>query len=217
MDLQKIINKLKSRTPSILGSEKFSKYAILIPLIQMEDDIHLLFEVRSLQLRRQPGEVCFPGGRVDRTDRDEKHTAIRETSEELGIKEDHIHHVFPLDYMISPFGTIIYPYVGHIRNPEMINVNRSEVEKTFTVPLSYLKKTEPETFQIRFRVEPEKDFPFNQIIGGENYDWQIRKMEECFYYYEDKVIWGLTARILKHFIEILNSDGLGLNDQGSSL
>ncbi|WP_066295130.1 NUDIX hydrolase [Bacillus sp. FJAT-29937] len=213
MDLQKIVNKLKNRTPSILGSEEFSKYAILIPLIQMEDDIHLLFEVRSLQLRRQPGEVCFPGGRVDRMDRDEKHTAIRETSEELGIREDHIHHVFPLDYMISPFGTIIYPYVGHISNPEMININRSEVKETFTVPLSYLKKTEPETFQIRFRVEPEKDFPFNQIIGGEKYDWQTRKMDECFYYYEDKVIWGLTARILKHFIEILNRDGFVHNDQ----
>lgn len=207
MELRKIINKLKNRPPAILGSETFSKYAILIPIIQMEDDLHILFEVRSLQLRRQPGEICFPGGRVDRTDENERYTAIRETSEELGILEDHIDDVYPLDYMISPFGTIIYPFVGLIRNHEQIKYNRSEVEEIFTVPLSFLKNTKPETFQIRYRVEPEEGFPFSQIAGGENYNWQIRNMEECFYYYQDRVIWGLTARVLKHFIEIVQSDG----------
>ena len=206
MDLQKIINKLRNRTPSIMGSEKFSKYAILIPLLQREDGLHILFEVRSLQLRRQPGEVCFPGGRVDETDRDEQHTAIRETSEELGINEENITRVYPLDYMISPFGTMIYPFVGLIRHPDKINYNRGEVEEIFTVPLSFLTNTKPETFQIQYRVEPEKDFPFSQIAGGEKYNWQIRNLEECFYYYNDKVIWGLTARILRHFIEIVKKD-----------
>ncbi|KAB2337071.1 CoA pyrophosphatase [Cytobacillus depressus] len=208
MNPQNIIKKFKNRTPAILGSEKFVKYAILIPLLQIGDDIHILFEVRSIQLRRQPGEVCFPGGRVDKSDRDEQYTAIRETSEELGIKESSIEHVFPLDYMISPFGTIIYPFVGFIKASEEINYNRSEVEKIFTVPLSFFKKTKPEVFQIRYRVEPEENFPFDQIIGGEKYNWQIRNLEECFYYYEDKVIWGLTARILKHFIEIQQEDGI---------
>lgn len=209
MELQKIINNLKNRTPAILGSENFSKYAILIPLIEMENEIHILFEVRSLQLRRQPGEVCFPGGKVDRTDRDAQHTAIRETSEELGISEDIIQNVHPVDFMISPFGTIIYPYAGFIKNPEMIKINKGEVEEIFTVPLSFLRDSKPEIFQVDFRVEPEKDFPFNQIVGGENYNWQTRKMEECFYYYKDRVIWGLTARILKHFIEIIYSGESG--------
>ncbi|MBY0123156.1 CoA pyrophosphatase [Bacillus sp. S/N-304-OC-R1] len=205
MELKKIMNKLENRTPAILGSDKFSKYAILIPLIQRDDGLHILFEVRSLQLRRQPGEICFPGGRVDKTDKDERHTAIRETSEELGISESSIDDVYPLDYMISPFGTMIYPFVGLIRDSEEIEFNRSEVEEIFTVPLSFLKNTKPETFQIQYRVEPEKGFPFSQIAGGENYNWQIRNMEECFYYYEDRVIWGLTARVLKHFIEIVQS------------
>lgn len=203
MNIQKLKRKLNNRTPTILGSDKFSKYAVLLPLIQIGEELHLLFEVRSLQLRRQPGEVCFPGGRVDLNDKDECYTAIRETSEELGISEKKIKDISPLDYMISPFGTIIYPFVGFIQSAEEIKPNPGEVEEIFTIPLSYLKEVNPEIFQVRYKVEPEKDFPFNQIVGGENYNWQIRNMEEYFYYYEEKVIWGLTARILNHFIEIL--------------
>lgn len=203
MNIQEIMNRLNNRTPTILGSEKFSKYAVLLPLIKKGDELHILFEVRSLQLRRQPGEICFPGGRIDLSDKDECHTAIRETSEELGIGPEKIKEISPLDYMISPFGTIIYPFVGFIQSPEEIKPNPDEVEKIFTVPLSYLKEVNPEIFQVSYKVEPEIDFPFNQIVGGEKYNWQPRKMEEYFYYYENKVIWGLTARILKHFIEVV--------------
>lgn len=203
MNIQEIMNRLNNRTPTILGSEKFSKYAVLLPLIKKGDELHILFEVRSLQLRRQPGEICFPGGRIDLSDKDECHTAIRETSEELGIGPEKIKDISPLDYMISPFGTIIYPFVGFIQSPEEIKPNPDEVEKIFTVPLSYLKEVNPEIFQVSYKVEPEIDFPFNQIVGGEKYNWQPRKMEEYFYYYENKVIWGLTARILKHFIEVV--------------
>ncbi|MFE8696202.1 NUDIX hydrolase [Cytobacillus sp. FJAT-53684] len=203
MQIQEIMTKLSNRTPTILGKERFSKYSVLVPLIQEKGELHVLFEIRSHQLRRQPGEVCFPGGRLDETDRDELHTAFRETSEELGISEKNIQLISPLDYMISPFGTIIYPFAGFIENHEEIRPNVSEVDQVFTVPLSFLKETKPEIFQVHFKAEPEKDFPLNQIPGGENYNWQTRKMDECFYYYEDKVIWGMTARILKHFIEII--------------
>lgn len=205
MEIQQIIKNFYNRTPVILGEEKYTKYAILIPLLKVDGELHILFEVRSHQLRRQPGEVCFPGGRIDMTDRDERHTAIRETSEELGISEDSIEHVYPFDFMISPFGTLIYPYVGVIKNPQEIKINQAEVEEIFTVPLSFLLHTEPHLFQIRYKVEPEENFPFDQIVGGEKYNWQTRNLEECFYYYEDKVIWGLTARILKHFIHFLRN------------
>ena len=197
------MQKLAHRKPGILGSDQFSKYAVLLPLIQKDEEWHVLFEVRSSKLRRQPGEVCFPGGRMDLTDENEQHTAVRETSEELGISGKSIRQITPLDYMISPFGTIIYPFVGLIESEEEIRPNPSEVDRIFTVPLSFLKGYQPEIFQVEFKVMPEKDFPLNQIPGGENYNWQTRKMDECFYFYEDKVIWGLTARILKHFVELI--------------
>lgn len=203
MELETIVTKLKSHTPKILGSEKFSKYAVMLPLIKKEDGIHVLFEVRSLELRRQPGEICFPGGRIDEQDMDEKDAAIRETVEELGINKEQISNVNPLDYMISPFGMIIYPFVGYINSPQKIVPNPSEVGEIFTVPLSFFIHNKPEIYNIEFRAEPDENFPFDLIVGGENYNWRTRGIEEYFYHYQGKVIWGLTAKILSHFIEVI--------------
>jgi peroxisomal coenzyme A diphosphatase NUDT7 len=205
MDVNEILQLFKERTPKVLGSETFSEYAILLPLIEVNGQTHVLFEVRSLIMRRQPGEICFPGGRIDRSDSDEKSAAIRETSEELGIHTDTITDVYPLDYIVSPFGTIIYPYVGKINaSLKELKPNQAEVEEIFTTPLTYLQEREPDLYTIKFKMEPEESFPFKQIPGGENYNWQARNMKEHFYYYEDKVIWGLTARVLHHFVKLLS-------------
>ncbi|TYS91746.1 CoA pyrophosphatase [Rossellomorea aquimaris] len=205
MDVNEILQLFKDRTPKVLGSETFSEYAILLPLIEVNGQTHVLFEVRSLNMRRQPGEICFPGGRIDRSDSDEKAAAIRETSEELGIHTDTITDVYPLDYIVSPFGTIIYPYVGKINvSLKELKPNQAEVDEIFTTPLTYLQEREPDLYNIKFKMEPEESFPFKQIPGGENYNWQARNMKEHFYYYEDKVIWGLTARVLHHFVKLLS-------------
>jgi peroxisomal coenzyme A diphosphatase NUDT7 len=203
MNYESVLSKLKSHTPTILGSEKFSKYAVMVPLIQKEDGIHVLFEVRSLQMRRQPGEICFPGGRIDPEDIDEKSAAIRETIEELGISRENLSEVYPLDFMISPFGMMIYPYVAMIGCPEKIQPNPAEVGEIFTVPLTYFIENAPDIYHIHFKVEPEENFPFDLIVGGENYNWRTRSLDEYFYLYEEKAIWGLTAKILSHFIEIM--------------
>lgn len=206
MDKQKLKNILQNREPGILGSEQFSNYAVLLPLIEKENQLHILFEVRSYELRRQPGEICFPGGRIDPTDKNQKQTAIRETTEELGIEESEIMNVSPLDFMVNPFGAIIYPYVGFLKNSTHLNPNSAEVAEVFAVPLTYLQEKGPEVYQINFKLEPEENFPFHQIIGGEKYNWQTRTMEEHFYYFEDKVIWGLTARILSHFLNVISNE-----------
>ncbi|MCA1058524.1 CoA pyrophosphatase [Rossellomorea aquimaris] len=204
MNVNELLMRFKDRTPKVLGSETFSEYAILLPLIEVNGDIHVLFEVRSLSMRRQPGEICFPGGRIDRKDSDEKAAASRETSEELGIHENTISDIYPLDYIVSPFGTIIYPYVGRLNVAlEELRPNPAEVEEIFTAPLSYLLEREPDLYNIKFKMEPEESFPYKKIPGGEKYNWQARNMKEHFYYYEDKVIWGLTARVLNHFIKLL--------------
>ncbi|MEH7276633.1 NUDIX hydrolase [Neobacillus vireti] len=203
MNLESVQSKLKSHTPTILGSDKFSKYAVMVPLIQKEDGIHVLFEVRSLQLRRQPGEICFPGGRIDPEDIDEKSAAIRETMEELGISSENLSEVFPLDFMISPFGMMLYPFVAIIEKPEKMQPNPAEVGEVFTVPLNYFIENSPAIYHLNFKVEPEENFPFDLIVGGENYNWRTRAIDEYFYIYEEKAIWGLTAKILSHFIDIM--------------
>ncbi|NKE04391.1 MULTISPECIES: NUDIX hydrolase [Mesobacillus] len=204
MNINQITKTLLGRTPAILGNEQFIKFAVLLPLVEVNNEIHILFEVRSLTMRRQPGEVCFPGGRIEIGEEPQK-AAVRETSEELGINESEIVDVFPLDYMVSAFGTIIYPFAGRISDPSKIIPNEAEVGEVFTVPLSFFKKNQPDSYKINFQVEPEDGFPFDLIIGGENYNWQTRKMDEYFYRANEKVIWGLTARVLTHFIELMEN------------
>ncbi|MBM7649167.1 8-oxo-dGTP pyrophosphatase MutT (NUDIX family) [Bacillus ectoiniformans] len=203
MKIGQFLNKFSGRTPRILGSENFAKFSVLLPLIEINGELHVLFEVRSFHMRRQPGEICFPGGKFDPDDKDELHTAIRETAEELGIQPNDVKNIIPLDFMLSPFGTIIYPFTGIISSKKELQLNPDEVAEIFTVPLDYLLAAKPEIHQINFKVEPDEGFPFDLIIGGQDYNWQTRKMDEYFYFYEDKIIWGLTAKILKHFLELL--------------
>lgn len=202
MGAEHIFNKLKGRNPKILGQEDFFRVSVLLPLVEKDGETHVLFEVRASHMRRQPNEVCFPGGKLDKNDQSEMHCAIRETTEELGIQEKDISDVIPLDYLVSAFGTIIYPFVGFIDDLTKLRPNPDEVGSVFTVPLSYLQQTEPDRYKINFEVKPEDGFPFDLIVGGENYNWQTRHVDELFYTYEGNVIWGLTARILTHFLEL---------------
>ena len=201
MDAGELNKRLAVHKPSILGSETFSKFAVLLPLVEKEDGLHILFEERAHTLKRQPGDICFPGGRVDPDDRDEKQTAIRETMEELGLNRSDIGDLYPLDYIVTPFGTKITPFAGYIHNLDNIQVNQAEVASIFTVPLAFFIEHPPRIFQVNYKIELDEQFPLDLIIGGKNYDWQPRKMDEYFYRYENRVIWGLTARILTHFLE----------------
>lgn len=203
MDSKSILKKIQNRVPDVLGSKNFSKYSVLLPLIEKDGELHVLFEVRSHDLRSQPGEICFPGGRIDATDRSEEETAIRETTEEIGIVEEEISELVPLDYIVSPFGMIVYTFMGIIDSSVEFKPNPAEVDHVFTVPLSFFIENEPRIYRMNFEIQPEKSFPFDLISGGENYNWRTRDVDEFFYIYNDKVIWGLTAKILNHFIEIL--------------
>src|SRR5690625_5069868 len=210
MDIDKLFMAMKNRQPSILGKSKFHQFAVLLPLIQCQDEIHVLFEVRSMQMRSQPGDVCFPGGRIDATDENPQACAIRETTEELGIEPSTINQIVPLDYVVSDYGTIIYPFVGESLSLETLNLNKAEVAEVFTVPLAYFLTTNPTIYKVSFEAVPERDFPFELIHGGENYDWRPRQMNELFYEYEDRVIWGLTAKIVRHFSELIKTSELKL-------
>lgn len=203
MDSKGVMKKVQNRIPGVLGNKSFSKFSVLLPLIEKEGELHVLFEVRSHHLRSQPGEICFPGGRIDATDLSEEEAAIRETTEEIGIQEEEISELVPLDYIVSPFGMIVYTFLGIIDSTVDFKPNPEEVDHVFTVPLSFFRENEPRIYRINFEIRPEESFPFDLISGGENYNWRTRDVDEYFYIYNDKVIWGLTAKILNHFIEIL--------------
>lgn len=203
MDPASIIDTLKNYQPQLVNQQQVRTYAVLVPLIEVDGETHLLFEVRSLHLRSQPGDVCFPGGRVDPTDANEKQAAIRETSEELGIKEDFITDVFPIDFYMPHPNRLIYPFVGVINENVIIVPNKAEVAETFTVPLQFFRENNPDIYDVTLEPIPEEDFPYHLIVGGEDYDWRGRTVKQYFYEYEGRVIWGLTARIILNFLSAL--------------
>lgn len=202
-DYLSCIQKIENNQPHVLGHKHFQTYSVLLPLITTnQSDIHIIFEKRAYQLRRQPGEICFPGGRIEKNNENSETAAIREASEELQISTDEIKIIGPLDFFVSSSDSIIYPHVGWIEKEFTdISPNASEVSELFSIPLSFLVKTEPDIYHVNYKVEPEDNFPYHLIPDGKNYKWRRRSMKEYFYSYNDKVIWGLTARILHEFLE----------------
>ncbi len=85
MFLDKLKKELNQNQSLFIGEETAYRSAILIPLVLVNEEWHILFEVRSFTMRKQPGDISFPGGRIDATDASPMAAAVRETTEELGV------------------------------------------------------------------------------------------------------------------------------------
>lgn len=192
-------------TGGIIGEDQALKAAVCIPLIEKEDGDHVLFEVRSFQLTSQPGDICFPGGKIDLEDPTPMDAAIRETSEELGLARSSIEYIGSLDRYVPSSQFIIYPFVVKLPDQDF-EINIEEVDHTFTIPLNWLLSHKPERHVVEMDPSPRKDFPYDRIANGRNYPWRRRAIEELFYHYGDHSVWGMTARILTHFLHILRSE-----------
>lgn len=197
------VKALQGRQVHILGHEQSKKAAVLLPLREREDGIEIIFEKRAAHLKQQPGDVCFPGGRMEEQDQHPSETAIRETCEELGIAPKHIQLVAPLDVLVTHYHGHIYPYVGILDPDVELKPNYDEVEKIFSVPLTFFLETEPELYEVALVAQPPDDFPFDRIVRGRRYRFRKGAIPEYFFTYKNDVIWGMTARILVHFIDLL--------------
>ncbi|MDN5351565.1 MAG: hypothetical protein PWQ12_484 [Clostridiales bacterium] len=202
--LSHIINQLKTYRPNTRGVKRES--AVLIPLICHNDEWHLLFERRALTLNAQPGEICFPGGGIE-PDESTLDAAIRETCEELNIEVKDIEVLGQIDSILTRFDTIIHCHVGIIHLPlESIRYSEDEVDLLFTVPMTYFLSHDPDVYWMHSRFDIDEDFPFDSIPNGRNYNFKNASYPTVFYQYEDFTIWGLTARMVQHFVEILKED-----------
>jgi 8-oxo-dGTP pyrophosphatase MutT (NUDIX family) len=196
----------KTRRPDIIGESTKKKYAVLVPLVDTADGTSLLFEVRAAALRRQPGEICFPGGRLEPGEAPES-CAVRETVEELRIAPEQIDILGPGDIFISPFNSIIYPYIGRLRDYRG-TFGSGEVAEILTVPLRFFLEHPPEVYGGSIIRQLPDDFPYDRIPGGENYPWSTGPHETLFYQYGSHVIWGLTARLVSAAVLLIDRYGL---------
>lgn len=192
----------KIRRPGIIGEEKFRQYAVLAPLIETDNGLSFLFEKRSRKLNRQPGEICFPGGKLEKGESLEE-CAIRETMEEILVKRDQIEITGPGDIFVSPFNIMIHPFLGWIHDYKD-SFSLDEVGSVIKVPLEFFRNHKPEGYKNKIINQPPEDFPYEWIPGGENYPWVNGTYDILFYKYENEVIWGLTARIVQSIVKLID-------------
>ena len=158
--------------------------AVLLPLFLKEGELHLLFTKRTPHLTHHSGEISFPGGVCDPGDCDSADTALREAWEEVGIAPGDVEVLGELDDCHSIHNYLVTPVVGLFPSGYRLTVNDAEIERIIEVPLSHFAK--PGVFRV------------------EDWQWQGKRRAMYFYVHGEDEIWGLTARILKQFLDVLN-------------
>ncbi|XP_060083228.1 uncharacterized Nudix hydrolase NudL-like [Ylistrum balloti] len=164
--------------------------SVLIPLFWKNDEWHILLTMRASKLRTHSGHVAFPGGKLDRADKNETTAALREAQEEVGLnpKDVRVLAVLPPSFVSAKM--LVTPVASVIPNDFVPRVNKDEVRKVFDLPLSRFLKDD----YVMTKVERP---------GG----------KLCMYSFTDKIdgetvkTWGYTTSVaMMVAMVILNSD-----------
>lgn len=201
--------------PELIDKDEHFNSSVLIPFLKFNNEYSLLFEKRAANIR-QGGEISFPGGEFDKkTDKSFEETALRETIEELGIEKEKIKLIGQLGIMMIP-GVIVNAFIAELEiiNTDKINFDKAEVEKIFSVPVSFFKENPPLTYHINLEAHPyyidEEGkkidlLPVEELKLPPRYSkpWGRFKRKVYVYNYKGEVIWGITAALVKKIVELL--------------
>lgn len=178
------------------------EYAVLVPLVEGPEGLSLLFEVRASTLAHQPGEVCFPGGKVEPGE-SPRDCALRETLEELGIPTGEVEIMAPLDLLVQQGKFVMHPFLGAVSPAGLaaMRPSQAEVDSTFLVPVEWLRTHPPEIYSYELKPQVGADFPYNRIGFPNGYRWRSGESSVPVYPWPDRPIWGLTGRIVRHLME----------------
>ena len=154
--------------------------AVLIPVVDYKEPTVLLTQ-RSAHLNEHAGQIAFPGGKIDATDRTPREAALREAFEEVGLDRSFIDPIGYLGVYGTGFGFRILPTVARVKPGFKLTINRSEVDDAFEVPLAFLMN--PANHQVHTK--------------------EFRGMERSYYAmpFAERYIWGATAGILRVLYE----------------
>jgi 8-oxo-dGTP pyrophosphatase MutT (NUDIX family) len=165
-----------------VGSEH-TRAAVLLPLFTKDGSCHILFTKRSDKVRYHKGEISFPGGNYDATDKDLLATALREAHEEIGLKPQDVYVLGALDEMMTMTDFIVSPFVGFIPYPYTFVPSHEEIAEIIILPLTgFLKEG---------------------VLNEEYRTYNERTEKVSVYQCGGHVIWGATAKILRQFLEII--------------
>lgn len=198
MDNEKIaafINKIEKQLakyqntdlPQNGSDENLVRSAVLLPLTYHNNELKLIFTKRSAALERHKGQVSFPGGMIEADDKNPIDTALRETCEEINITASQVEILGSLPPFDSQTGYLIYSVVGFIHNLDGLQGNGDEVDKVLCIPYTWLAN--PNNSKLSdFKT---KQGPFRKV-------WFFKE-------YEGEQLWGITAKIVKDFIAIIEN------------
>lgn len=180
-------------------------YAVLMPAVETGEGLSLLFEVRSHHLRTQPGEVCFPGGAVERGEEPAR-AALRETVEELGVPAGLVEVGPPLSVQYRTGGEPTRAFLGRLLPgwEGALKPNAAEVEEVFAVPLAFFQNEPPQLYRCESVTVPGEDFPHAQLGFPQGYPWRRGEVTIPVWMWQGRAIWGLTARMVQDLVERLD-------------
>ena len=157
--------------------------AVVIPIVR-RDEPALVLVRRAAHLRRNPGEIGFPGGIVDAADGDARSAALREFEEELGVPQTCVSIIDRLeDVTTLSLSVVIAPFVGLVDARATFAPDSSETQSVHEVPLRSLYA--PGALYEGFE---------SVASAGRTYD-----VPSWLFDYEGLHVWGATARILRSF------------------
>ncbi len=150
--------------------------AVLVPLVNRPEGLSLMLTQRSADLPDHPGQISFPGGRVEPGDRDHAAAALRETTEEVGLPSERVLVLGELAQYETVTGYRVTPVVGWVEPPFDVHPDPLEVAEVFEVPLAFV-------------LEPGNQLRHFRMLGALRRDyWAIP--------YGERYIWGATAAML---------------------
>ena len=192
-DLVACINKVRNAGDKERSNDKYKQASVLVLFIndEIKKSSSILMIKRRDNLRKHAGQIAFPGGRKEKEDLTLEETAKRETEEEINLSREHFSIVGNFPKFFTGTGYVVTPFLGIIKSnsnwQKVLKPNLSEVEQIFFPPTECLLSPE-----YHLREKP----PVNSSMSM---TWAIN--------YNDKNIWGLTARVL-----VTISAGLGLRE-----
>jgi len=166
------------------GGHTYKPAAVLIPLVQ-RDALMLLLTQRPMHLKHHPGQISFPGGRVEAFDADSVATALRETQEEIGLDAKHIEVIGALPPYHTVTSYAVTPVVALVQPPFTLTLDANEVADAFEVPLDFI--LDPANHEKRSRA------------------WFGRERHFYAMPYQDRFIWGATAAMLRNLYHFLRA------------
>ncbi|AWH72659.1 coenzyme A pyrophosphatase [Dokdonia sp. Dokd-P16] len=152
-----------------------------------DGDTEFILILRKTYEGVHSNQVGFPGGKVELTDRDLAHTALRETEEEVGVPQSHVVITRKLtNIYIPPSNFWVQSFIGHLDHTPAFIAQESEVESLIPVPLSeFLSDTCITTQKLSTSYMDDMEVPAYKLQGH--------------------IVWGATAMMLSEVRSLLNT------------